>query len=237
MKRKILTLGSLVVIGAGMAEARLREIPDECQNRYGPAITNYRGCRDLQKVAVYGKDAIYVTAFFASDCDQVPRASMAYYSPLNPCVDGFLRSLFATADITEKEQTALLGIVSGRWERFDSKPGLAGKPANVKTLSTQPSITVKRRDKTVKVARKAIVAVYDCSVLPSDVKNIAHVGPEVFASRIANSVPICATTGAETTEVRAGRIICDRAAAGRPLQVGPVIPWGRHSSIQSSWTH
>jgi hypothetical protein len=198
------------------AEARLGETVEECQRRYGAAVTNYPGHSDLGSVAVYVKDGISVTALFTKRAGSDARASMVIYSRLRPDARGVV---IPPPEINEKEQAALLETVAGRWENYDPPPGLAGKPNKVVPVSTQPSITIRQRDATEEVLKKVVEALYAPPIsiwTHSTPKNIAHNGSKVFAFRVARGVAICSQDGAEAIRAWADRVISDRSAVRKP---------------------
>ncbi len=165
------------------AEARLGETMRECQGRYGAVVTNFPGHGDLAGVSVFVKDGIYVTAFVSRIAGQGVRASMVLYSRHAP--EDKL-SLFKPQPnpFTAKELDTLLKTVAGRWESYDPPPQLTGTASRGKSVSIQPSITIRQRDAAAGAVKKALENLYDSGFdtwvgLPHT--NIAHNGPRIFA--------------------------------------------------------
>ncbi|MBM4149043.1 MAG: hypothetical protein FJ224_08355 [Lentisphaerae bacterium] len=216
MKRQAWIVVCALVL-ASSAEARLGETVEECQRRYGAAVTNYPGHGNVDTVAVYVKDGICVVAIFTKRAGVDTRASMVIYSRLHPDARGLLAP---PPEITEKEQAALLDTVSGRWKDYDdTPPRLAARPSKVVPLLPQPTITVRHRDATAEALNKAVEALYAppaLSWIRTPPKNIAHNGPKLFAFRILRGVAICSQDGAEAVRAWAERVISETAAARKP---------------------
>lgn len=199
------------------SEARLGETMQECQGRYGAAVTNFPGHGDIAGVSVYGKDGISVIAFFTRIAGQGVRASMVIYSRHFP-EDKFVFLQPQSKPFTDKEQDTLLRTVAGRWESYDPPPRLAGPSNRGVPVASQPSITIRQRDTAAGAVRKAVETLYKPFLhtwagLPHT--NIAHNGPRIFAFGIGSGqgLAICTLEGVDSILYWATRMNAARRQA------------------------
>jgi len=198
------------------------ETPKECQQRYGAAVTNYAGHGNLDGVAIYVKDDISVTAFFTKAADKSVRATLIIYAHIQPDIQ--TPSAFRS-EFTEAQQAALLATVPGRWSGYDPPPTLAGRPAALKPISTEPSLTIRHRNLAANVlgiAMKALRSLAPTNLSPTDREilsppaHIAHNGPRLFAYRMAGRIAIFSMDGADPIRLWAERVASERTAAQTP---------------------
>ena len=139
---------------------------------------------------------------------------MIIYSRLCPNTRGFVFT--SSLKMTEKEENVFLETVPGKWKKFEPPEGLKGKPTKIKSVATQPSITIKQRDATGEALQKVVEALYLPSLQPcllQPPKGIAHNGPRIFAFRVACGIAICSYDGANAIKTWAEQFISKKEAA------------------------
>jgi len=189
MKYALVILVCWFVVSQGVL-ARLGENITQCEQRYGTAVTNYPGLGDVTAVNQYVKDGITITIWFARTPYKDARAAMVLYSRYPP---GEVTLYFTPKAIGEDERVALLNTTGGRWELYNVPDKLAGRPAIIKSISSSPSITEKRRDQVKQTVESALNALFPNAILAKlqyYIKDIGHNGTQLFAFEALRGIAI-----------------------------------------------
>jgi len=201
---KIILLLMIFGVLAGKAFARFGETPEQCEERYGAALTNLPGYSDVERVAIHKKDNLTITVVFFRSNDKPTTAGLIFYSLAKPFSYGFSCVL----DLTPEDEDAILSTVEGQWSQDKPAKELAGpKPfsSNVNSLShilpgssipkktpisTGSGITSGMAGKVAQAVQGVLPLIYPHEITYTPVP-ISHNGSRIFSFRVLHGVAIC----------------------------------------------